>query len=241
MDVRISTLPTVHGEKMVLRMLDRNAAIHSVHDLGFAAEPERVLELLDRPQGISSPPDRPAAARRRRSHALLKHNASQERNYVTIEDPVEYSMPGASQVAVHERIGLDFATALRSVLRQDPDVILLGEIRDAETATVAFHAAMTGHKVYSTLHELVGRGAVTPLRTRAQGHFIATARSTASCRSAVRRICDECREPDQPDPVLLARLGAPSARPAWRRFADAAARTAGTPVTAGARRSTNCS
>jgi type II secretory ATPase GspE/PulE/Tfp pilus assembly ATPase PilB-like protein/DNA-binding NarL/FixJ family response regulator len=208
-DVRISTLPTVTGEKLVLRLLDRNGAIHSVNELGFSAHNlGRVLELLDRPQGIFLTTGPTGSGKTTTLYALLQHNVSQERNYVTIEDPVEYTMPGAAQVAVHERIGLDFASALRSVLRQDPDVILLGEIRDPETASVAFHASMTGHKVYSTLHTNSSVEALSRLyELGLKGHFIATALDGILSQRLVRRICTECREPDRPDPALLARLG----------------------------------
>ncbi|MBK7369592.1 MAG: type II/IV secretion system protein [Candidatus Eisenbacteria bacterium] len=197
------------GEKLVLRLLDRNGAIHSVNELGFSAHNlGRVLELLDRPQGIFLTTGPTGSGKTTTLYALLQHNVSQERNYVTIEDPVEYTMPGAAQVAVHERIGLDFASALRSVLRQDPDVILLGEIRDPETASVAFHASMTGHKVYSTLHTNSSVEALSRLyELGLKGHFIATALDGILSQRLVRRICTECREPDRPDPALLARLG----------------------------------
>ncbi|MGH8352715.1 MAG: ATPase, T2SS/T4P/T4SS family, partial [Pseudomonas sp.] len=152
-DLRISTLPTINGEKIVMRVLERQSAAQSLEDMGFSPHNlRRLLHVVSKPQGIILATGPTGSGKTTTLYALLQHEASSEKNYVTIEDPVEFHVDLAGQVPVRERIGLSFASILRAILRQDPDVILLGEIRDEETADVAFHAALTGHMVFSTLH-----------------------------------------------------------------------------------------
>lgn len=152
-DLRIATLPTINGEKVVMRVLERQSSAQSLPDLGLSDyNLNRLMYVVAKPQGIILATGPTGSGKTTTLYALLQHNASSERNYVTIEDPVEFHVDMAGQVPIKDRIGLDFATVLRAILRQDPDVILLGEIRDEETADVALHAAMTGHLVYSTLH-----------------------------------------------------------------------------------------
>ena len=208
-DMRISTLPTMNGEKVVLRLLDRNASIQSIYELGFSkANLEKVLNLIDVPQGIILATGPTGSGKTTTLYSLLQHGVTPGKNYITLEDPVEYYFDSAAQVAVREKIGLDFASILRSALRQDPDVILIGEIRDGETAQVAFNAALTGHQVFSTLHtnsaiETVSRLIDLELRP----YIIASALKGIISQRLVRKICPHCREPEEGDPPLLKRLG----------------------------------
>ncbi|MET0963570.1 MAG: ATPase, T2SS/T4P/T4SS family, partial [Noviherbaspirillum sp.] len=152
-DLRISTLPTINGEKVVMRILDRNSAVLSLDALGFGAENlAKVRHANDKPQGIVLTTGPTGSGKTTTLYSLLQSNATSHKNYITIEDPVEYYLDAAGQVLVREKIGLTFPLILRAILRQDPDVLLIGEIRDFETAQVAFHAALTGHQVFSTLH-----------------------------------------------------------------------------------------
>lgn len=208
-DLRISTLPTISGEKVVMRMLDRNAAIHDLADLGFAADDlERVQGLTEKPQGIILATGPTGSGKTNTLYSLLQHNADPGRNYVTIEDPVEFFMDMAGQVHIREKIGLNFPVVLRSILRQDPDVILLGEIRDFETAEVAFHAALTGHLVFSTLHTNSAVATVARLFDLGlKPYVVAAALEGIVAQRLVRRLCAECREPAAPDPLLARKLG----------------------------------
>lgn len=208
-DMRISTLPSMNGEKVVLRLLDRNASIHTVDELGFSkSNLNKILDLVDIPQGIILATGPTGSGKTTTLYSLLQHGVTPEKNYVTLEDPIEYYLDTASQVAIREKFGLDFATALRAVLRQDPDVILLGEIRDSETAKVAFNAALTGHQVFSSLHtnsaiETISRLVDLGLRP----FIISTALKGVISQRLVRKICTHCREQDDVDPVILNRLG----------------------------------
>lgn len=208
-DSRISTMPTMNGEKVVMRLLDRNSAIHSVEELGFSKiNLGKVLNIIDIPQGIILATGPTGSGKTTTLYSLLQHGVTSGKNYITLEDPIEYYFDNASQVAIREKIGLDFATVLRTTLRQDPDVILLGEIRDAETAKVAFNAALTGHQVFSTLHtnsaiETISRLIDLELRP----YIIASALKGIISQRLVRKICLHCREPETVDPGLLNRLG----------------------------------
>lgn len=214
-DLRVSTLPTISGEKVVLRILDRNAAVHRVEELGLNDhDVARVLHMVNQPQGIILATGPTGSGKTTTLYALLQHAATPEKNYITVEDPVEYFMDMAGQVYVRERIGLDFATVLRAILRQDPDVILLGEIRDAESAQVAFQAALTGHLVYSTLHTNSAIATIARLYDLGlRPHVVASALGGIIAQRLVRRICPDCREELAPDPLLLQQLGS--------KFADA--------------------
>jgi type IV pilus assembly protein PilB len=152
-DLRVSTLPTADGEKVVVRILARNRASVKLDDMGFEPDTlEELKSLLRRPQGLILVTGPTGSGKTSTLYAALNYLTSETTNIVTIEDPVEYRLPGINQVAVSEKAGLTFAAGLRSILRQDPNVVMVGEIRDAETAHVAFHAAQTGHLVLSTLH-----------------------------------------------------------------------------------------
>ncbi len=208
-DLRISTLPTINGEKVVMRVLERQSSAQSLGDLGLSDHNlKRLMHVVAKPQGIILATGPTGSGKTTTLYALLQHNASPERNYVTIEDPVEFHVDMAGQVPVKERIGLNFASVLRAILRQDPDVILLGEIRDEETADVAFHAAMTGHLVYSTLHTSSAAATVARLLDLGLKPFVlASALEAIIAQRLVRRICTHCREQTPPPSEVLNQLG----------------------------------
>jgi type II secretory ATPase GspE/PulE/Tfp pilus assembly ATPase PilB-like protein/DNA-binding NarL/FixJ family response regulator len=208
-DLRISTLPTINGEKVVLRILDRNASIRHLSDLGFRAQDlERVDRLASKPQGIILATGPTGSGKTNTLYSLLNHNASSDKNYVTIEDPVEFFMDMAGQVHIREQIGLTFPIVLRSILRQDPDVILLGEIRDFDTAEVAFHAALTGHLVFSTLHTNSAVATIARLFDLGlKPYVVASALEGIIAQRLVRRICPACRDAVPVDRALLGSLG----------------------------------
>ena len=208
-DLRISTLPTINGEKVVMRVLERQSAAQSLEELGLSANNlRRLLHVVNKPQGIILATGPTGSGKTTPLFALLQHEASSEKNYVTIEDPVEFHVDLAGQVPVRERIGLSFASVLRAILRQDPDVILLGEIRDEETADVAFHAALTGHLVFSTLH--TNSAAATIARLFDLGlkpYVLASALEAIIAQRLVRRICPYCKEAAQPSEPRRRSLG----------------------------------
>jgi type II secretory ATPase GspE/PulE/Tfp pilus assembly ATPase PilB-like protein len=208
-DLRISTLPTINGEKVVMRILDRNAAVHHIEGLGFSARDlAKVLMMVAKPQGIILTTGPTGSGKTTTLYSMLQHDANPEKNYITIEDPVEYYMDMAGQVMIKEKIGLTFPLVLRSILRQDPDVVLLGEIRDLETAEVAFHAALTGHQVYSTLHTNSAVATISRLLDLGmKPYVVATALEGVIAQRLVRKICEHCREAVEGDPRALAVLG----------------------------------
>jgi len=207
-DLRISTMPTISGEKVVMRILDRNAAIHRIEDLGFGPDLDKVLTMVSRPQGIILATGPTGSGKTTTLYSLLQHDATPTKNYITIEDPVEYYLDMAGQVFVREKIGVDFANILRAVLRQDPDVILLGEIRDIATAEVAFQAALTGHLVYSTLHTNSAVATIARLFDLGlKPYVVASALEGIIAQRLVRRICEACRAPAEPGPSVRRRLG----------------------------------
>ena len=208
-DLRISTLPTINGEKVVMRILDRNSAVLSVSALGFGSDDlAKIQRANDKPQGIVLATGPTGSGKTTTLYSLLQSNATPEKNYITIEDPVEYYLDAAGQVLVRDKIGLTFPLVLRAILRQDPDVLLIGEIRDFETAEVAFHAALTGHQVFSTLHTNSAIATVSRLFDLGLKPFvIASALEAVIAQRLVRQICDCCRAPTAPDAELLQRLG----------------------------------
>jgi type II secretory ATPase GspE/PulE/Tfp pilus assembly ATPase PilB-like protein/RNA polymerase subunit RPABC4/transcription elongation factor Spt4 len=207
-DMRISTLPTVNGEKVVLRILDKNAASKDVRELGFSSKDLPVVsQFIERPQGIILTTGPTGSGKTTTLYAMLRNGAKITKNFTTIEDPVEYYMGMAEQVNVREKIGLTFSNVLRSILRQDPNVIMLGEIRDHETADVAFHAALTGHLVLSTLHTNSSIASITRLRDMGlESYVIADALIGIIAQRLVRKICQDCRTEDHPDQSILCSL-----------------------------------
>ena len=208
-DLRISTLPTINGEKVVMRVLERQSAAQSLEELGLSANNlRRLLHVVNKPQGIILATGPTGSGKTTTLFALLQHEASSEKNYVTIEDPVEFHVDLAGQVPVRERIGLSFASVLRAILRQDPDVILLGEIRDEETADVAFHAARTGHLVFSTLHTHSAAATIARLFDLGlKPYVLASALEAIIAQRLVRRICPYCKEAAQPSEPRRRSLG----------------------------------
>ena len=208
-DLRISTLPTINGEKVVMRILDRNSTVHSLDKLGFSPiDLPRVTNMVAKPQGIILATGPTGSGKTTTLYSLLQHDATPDKNYVTIEDPVEYYLDMAGQVLVREKIGLTFPAVLRALLRQDPDVVLLGEIRDFETAEVAFHAALTGHLVYSTLHTNSAVATIARLFDLGlKPYVVATALEGIIAQRLVRHVCPDCCETVAADPAVLARLG----------------------------------
>lgn len=204
-DMRLSTLPTINGEKIVLRLLDRNASIKHIGEIGLSpSQLETVLKFITNPQGCILTTGPTGSGKTSTLYSLLEQNATISKNYTTIEDPVEYYMGKAEQVMIKEKIGLTFPIVLRTLLRQDPDVIMLGEIRDYETAEVAFHAALTGHMVLSTLHTNSCIATITRLRDIGiKPYVISDALTGIIAQRLVRRICIECSEDDMPDKKMV--------------------------------------
>ena len=195
-DVRISTLPTQHGESIVMRLLNQNTGLLLVDKIGM---PERVLERfrhsLKRPSGMVLVTGPTGSGKTTTLYAALNELNSTEKKLITVEDPVEYRLPGLNQVQVHEKIDLSFSRVLRTVLRQDPDIVLVGEMRDQETAEIGMRAAMTGHLVLSTLHtnDVIS----TPIRLLDMGvprYMVALSVHMIVAQRLVRVICDNCRE-----------------------------------------------
>ena len=208
-DIRVSTTPTVRGEGVVLRILDRGAVDLDLETLGFEGDTlERLQELLTRPNGILLATGPTGSGKTTTLYAALRTLNTPDRKILTVEDPVEYNLPGISQVQVKPEIGLSFASALRSFLRQDPDIMMVGEIRDLETAQVAVQASLTGHLILSTLHTNDAAGAITRLRDMGVEEFLLTSTLIGViAQRLVRRLCANCREEYEPSPELLAELG----------------------------------
>ncbi len=208
-DFRVSTIPSLHGETVVLRVLDRNAVTFDYEKLGLAPHVvARVDEMLALPNGIVLVTGPTGSGKTTTLYTgLLTLNAI-TRKVVTVEDPIEYQLKGINQIQIKPQIGLSFATLLRSILRQDPDVIMVGEIRDLETAQIAVQAALTGHLVLSTLHTNSAAAAITRLRDMGVEDYLLTAvlRGVMGQR-LVRRLCDACRQEVPAPPELVARFG----------------------------------
>lgn len=195
-DVRVSTYPTVYGEAVVMRLLDKQSMLLSLEEFGFSEENYKLYEsLITRPHGIILVTGPTGSGKTTTLYSTLNHIKSSEENIMTIEDPVEYELSGIRQSQVNVKAGYVFASALRSILRQDPDIILVGEIRDFETAGVAVEAALTGHLVFSTLHTNDAPGALTRLTDMGVEPFL-TSSATAGvlAQRLVRKICDNCKE-----------------------------------------------
>src|SRR5262249_9362046 len=199
-DLRVSTLPASHGEKVVVRVLDGRGAVRSLDGMGFHAEElERIERLLQHREGLILVTGPTGSGKTTTLYAALRRLKERGVNIVTVEDPIEYRLPGIVQVQVNEKAGLTFATALRSIMRQDPDVVLIGEIRDRETAEIAIQASLTGHLVLSTLHTNDAPSAVTRLIDIGVASYkIATAVKGVLAQRLVRRICATCRGKNSP-------------------------------------------
>ena len=207
-DTRVSSLPGQYGERIVLRILDRSAGLMELEALGLSPRQEALLARLSAlPNGIILATGPTGSGKTTTLYSLLKLADRDERNIVTVEDPVEYDLPGISQSQVRPEIGMTFAAGLRATLRQDPDVILVGEIRDEETASVAAQAALTGHLVFSSLHANGSVGAVVRLRDLGLDDYLigATLRGVIAQR-LLRRLCPACRKTHPPSPAEAAQF-----------------------------------
>jgi general secretion pathway protein E len=208
-DIRVSTVPTIHGESIVMRLLDRSSVFLPFGRLGFAPAAARGLEaLIHRPHGIVLVTGPTGSGKTTTLYAALDKINRPDLKIITVEDPVEYQLKGVNQIPVRPKIGLSFAAGLRHIVRQDPDVIMVGEIRDLETAEIAIQAALTGHLVFSTLHTNDAPGAVTRLQDMGcEPYLVSSVLSGVLAQRLVRRICQACRAPDHPDPASLLALG----------------------------------
>jgi type IV pilus assembly protein PilB len=218
-DYRVSSLPTHLGEKMTLRILDATKAVRSVDALGFnATDLERMREAARCPQGMILVTGPTGSGKTTTLYALIREVASTERNIVTLENPIEYQLKGINQVEVNEKQNLTFASVLRSVLRQDPDIILVGEIRDRETAQIAFQAAQTGHLVLSTLHTNDSAATITRLIDLGiEPYVIASSLHLVLAQRLVRKVCTVCSAPYVPSGQHLKLLHIAADAVEWRR------------------------
>ena len=208
-DFRVSSLPTIHGENIVLRVLDRHQGIVALDRLGLDDDALAGLRLMmARPEGIILVTGPTGSGKSTTLYSMLSHLDTESVNIMTLEDPVEYPMGRVRQTSANEAARLTFASGVRSLLRQDPDIILIGEIRDAETAEMAFRAAMTGHQVYSTLHANSAAGAIARLvETGVSTGVMAGNIIGIMGQRLVRRLCGHCREPYDPERLERRILG----------------------------------
>jgi type IV pilus assembly protein PilB len=201
-DLRVSVLPTVHGEKIVLRVLDKGNLSASLDKLGLDPDTfQQVKSAVDAPHGLILVTGPTGSGKTTTLYSALNELNSPVFNIVTVEDPVEFQIPGINQVPVKKEIGLSFAAALRSILRQDPDIVMIGEIRDTETAEIAVEAALTGHQVLSTMHCNDAPGAVARMDDMGIAPFLISSSVILACaQRLMRKICSHCKEPvDYPE------------------------------------------
>ncbi|WP_396658885.1 GspE/PulE family protein [Microbacterium sp.] len=210
-DLRVATLPTVWGEKIVMRILDNTGQVMTVRDLLFSpVNEQRYREAINRPHGMILATGPTGSGKSTTLYTALRSIANPRVNVITVEDPVEYRIPGINQMQVNNRAGLTFATALRSILRSDPDVVLVGEIRDYETANISIEASLTGHLVLSTLHTNDAPSAITRLtELGCEPFLVATALHTVIAQRLARRLCMRCREAVVEPSDVLSSIGFP--------------------------------
>ncbi len=208
-DLRVSTIPTIHGESLVMRILDRSNIMLNLTDFGFSDQTRNQFEaLIRKPHGIVLVTGPTGSGKTTTLYGALNKLNSPDKKIITVEDPIEYQLSGVNQIQVKPKIGLTFASGLRSIVRQDPDIMMVGEIRDLETAEIAIQSALTGHMVFSTLHTNDAPGAITRLLDMGVEHYLAS-----SClegilaQRLVRRICPSCKEKVAIDEKDLASMG----------------------------------
>jgi len=208
-DLRVATLPTVHGEKVVMRILDKSTALLKLSDLGFLPDNmARYEESYRKPYGTILVTGPTGSGKSTTLYATLNILNDESKNVITVEDPVEYQLPGINQVQVNSKAGMTFAAALRSILRSDPDIVLVGEIRDRETAVIAIEAALTGHLVLSTLH--TNDAATTPSRLVEMGvepFLVGSAIDCVVAQRLARRLCEKCKKAFRAEPTDMVALG----------------------------------
>jgi general secretion pathway protein E len=221
-DLRVSVLPTPYGETLNMRILTRSNISLSLEDLGFLpADLEQINRFIDKPHGIILVTGPTGSGKTTTLYAALSKLNQTDQKIITIEDPIEYQLKGISQMQVQPKIGFDFATGLRSMLRHDPDIMMVGEIRDYETAEMAVRSSLTGHLVFSTLHTNDAAGTVTRLVDMGVEPFLIASTMIASmAQRLVRKVCERCAEPIQPTAEMIAELRLPAdeiARAQFRR------------------------
>ncbi|WP_353361765.1 type II secretion system ATPase GspE [Acidovorax sp. FG27] len=209
LDLRVSTVPTVHGESVVMRVLDRASVRLDLEKMGFEKDTlGRFNELLARPHGILLVTGPTGSGKTTTLYAALSKIDAEANKIITVEDPVEYQLEGINQIQVHPQINLTFANALRSILRQDPDIIMIGEMRDGETAQIAVQSALTGHLVLSTLHTNTAAGAVIRMQDMGvESYLITSAVNGVLAQRLVRTLCGQCKEAYEPGPEIRERTG----------------------------------
>ena len=207
-DLRVATVPTVHGEGIVIRILDRGGLVLDLRELGLAGENKRKFEyMLTKPHGMILVTGPTGSGKTTTLYAALEKLNTSDRKIITIEDPVEYQLEGINQIQVKPQIGLTFANGLRNIVRQDPDIILVGEIRDRETAEIAIHAALTGHLVFSTLHTNDAAGAITRLvEMGLTDYLLASTLIGVVAQRLFRRICANCKKAVAPNELEMNEL-----------------------------------
>ena len=213
-DIRVGTMPTIYGESLVMRLLEKSTKLLTPQELGLDAERSALLSrLVEKPHGLFLTTGPTGSGKTTTLYAILQGIYTPELEILTIEDPVEYELPGVAQIPVRPTRNFTFATGLRSILRQDPDVVMVGEIRDSETAEIAIRAALTGHQVFSTLHTNDSTGAVTRLIDMGVEPFlISSSLEGVLAQRLVRRICSHCRVESSVAPILRDKLEALGAR-----------------------------
>src|SRR5206468_4684434 len=208
-DLRVSTLPTRYGESVVLRILDRSSIVVNLESLGFPDDSLGQFEkLITKPYGMILVTGPTGSGKTTTLYGALDKINSPDKKIITIEDPVEYQLFGVNQIHVKPQIGLTFANGLRSIVRQDPDVIMVGEIRDAETAEIAIQAALTGHLVFSTLHTNDAAGAVSRLlEMGVEDYLLASSLLGVLAQRLVRKVCAKCRRPAEVTAAVMREIG----------------------------------
>ena len=209
LDIRVSTLPTAFGERVVLRLLDKASSVLTLEQIGMADDLLRQVNgMISKSHGVFLVTGPTGSGKTTTLYSALTRLNQREKNIITVEDPIEYQLTGVGQIQVNPKIDLTFANGLRSILRQDPDIIMVGEIRDQETAEIVVQSALTGHMVFSTLHTNDAAGALTRLVEMGIEPFLAASSIVGVlAQRLVRRICPHCREEYQPPPELLTELG----------------------------------
>ncbi|MFH0777642.1 MAG: ATPase, T2SS/T4P/T4SS family [Candidatus Eisenbacteria bacterium] len=219
LDLRVSTFPTVNGENVVIRILDRSIALLDLSQIGLDAVQLKIMEdAIEKPNGIVLVTGPTGSGKTTTLYACLNKINSVERNIVTLEDPVEYQLSLIRQTQVDSEIGLTFAAGLRSLLRQDPDVIMVGEIRDGETAEIAIRSSLTGHLVLSTVHTNNAVGAIARLMDMgAEPFLISSSLLVVAAQRLLRAICENCKQPEEVPEAVLARIGIAGTAPTFFR------------------------
>ncbi|MFC0228492.1 type II secretion system ATPase GspE [Serratia aquatilis] len=217
-DVRVSTLPSNYGERIVLRLLDKNSVSLDLDTLGMSRQNQRQIdELIQRPHGIILVTGPTGSGKSTTLYAALSRLNASERNIMTVEDPIEYELDGIGQTQVNPKVDMTFARGLRAILRQDPDVVLVGEIRDSETAQIAVQASLTGHLVLSTLHTNSALGALSRLQDMGIEPFLlSTSLLAVLAQRLVRTLCPDCRHPYQADAALAQQMEIPPGTTVWQ-------------------------